>query len=265
MMKKIIGITVLVGVLGLLAFGALNRTYAKSETVESALVADVTGEERGGSGNGFGGNGDLNGDEHVYGEGEPQASIDLLPVGVLDQTEIDALLYMREEEKLARDVYNVLYAQWNIPVFGNIASSEQTHMDFVLTLLDRYGLVDPASSEAGVFSNAILQSLYDQLVASGSQSLENALLAGGAIEEIDILDLKIRLEQTDQLDIQQVFENLLMGSYNHLNSFASQYNAKVGTPYVPQYLSLEEYQSILTTETNGVGGGGGRGNRGGGH
>lgn len=47
----------------------------------------------------------------------------------LDQQEKDAILYMREEEKLARDVYEFLYAKWNVNTFGNIRRSEQTHMD----------------------------------------------------------------------------------------------------------------------------------------
>ena len=80
------------------------------------------------------------------------------------------------------------------------------------------------TTQAGVFENAELQSLYNQLIAQGSQSLEQALLVGGAIEEIDILDLQERLAQTDQADIQLVFESLLNGSTNHLNAFSSNYS-----------------------------------------
>ena len=71
---------------------------------------------------------------------------------------------MREEEKLAHDVYVTLYAQWDLPIFQNISRSEQTHTDAVKTLIDRYGLTDPASSKVGVFTNPDLQALYNDLV-----------------------------------------------------------------------------------------------------
>jgi len=37
----------------------------------------------------------------------------------LTSQESDAILYMREEEKLARDVYEFLYAKYNVNPFGN--------------------------------------------------------------------------------------------------------------------------------------------------
>lgn len=47
----------------------------------------------------------------------------------LNQQEIDAILYMREEEKLARDVYEFLYTKWKVNPFENIRHSEQMHMN----------------------------------------------------------------------------------------------------------------------------------------
>jgi hypothetical protein len=167
------------------------------------------------------------------------------------------LLFMREEEKLAHDVYVTLFAKWELPVFQNISQSEQTHTDSVKALLDRYGLDDPASSQVGVFTNPDLQALYTDLVARGSQSLAEALKVGGAIEEIDILDLRERLAQTDNADIQQVFTNLESASNNHLRAFASMLNQHTGETYQPQYMSAEEYQAIINTSG---GNGNGRGN-----
>lgn len=45
------------------------------------------------------------------------------------------LLYLVEEEKLARDVYAALDAVSVSPKFKNISGSEQTHMDAVAVLL----------------------------------------------------------------------------------------------------------------------------------
>lgn len=89
----------------------------------------------------------------------------------ITQAEKDGLLQMREEEKLARDVYTALYAQWQLPVFGNIIKSEQTHMDAVKNLLTTFGLPDPAANQpAGVFTNPELQALYDDLVAQEARA-----------------------------------------------------------------------------------------------
>ena len=72
--------------------------------------------------------------------GGPASQIQTLPVQELSADEKKGLLLMREEEKLARDVYMALYKQWRLPIFSNIAASEQRHMDAIRTLLDRYGL-----------------------------------------------------------------------------------------------------------------------------
>ncbi len=80
-------------------------------------------------------------------------------IRTLSEKELDTLNFMREEEKLARDVYKTLYGQWNTQVFTNIAASEQKHMDKVKVFLDAYQLPDPASSEVGQFNNTVLQNL----------------------------------------------------------------------------------------------------------
>lgn len=185
-----------------------------------------------------------------------------VPAGDLTEAEVEGLLYMREEEKLARDVYLALYDTWQQPTFQNIASAEQTHMDAVKTLLERYELDDPtAGQDYGEFTNPDLQSLYDQLVAEGNQSLEAALQVGAAIEEIDILDLEKHLSETEREDIQLVYENLLRGSRNHLRAFVSTLQRQDAT-YEPQYMSLAAYDAILSSEVE-TGGHGSRGNEGG--
>lgn len=182
--------------------------------------------------------------------------------GELNSVESAALLYMREEEKLAHDVYVTLYAKWGLPVFQNISQSEQTHTDAIKVLLDRYGLTDPASNQVGAFTNPELQKLYTDLIARGGQSLSEALKVGAAIEEIDILDLQKRLAQTNHADIQQVYNNLLKGSANHLRAFVSTLKTQTGETYQPQYLTADVYQSIIGSTGAGIGNGRGynRGN-----
>jgi hypothetical protein len=175
---------------------------------------------------------------------------DQITTDALSDAEVEGLLYMREEEKLARDVYLTLYDEWGVPVFQNIANSEQTHTNAVRNLLDRYDIEDPvADNDVGVFVNSTLQALYDQLVEEGSRSLADALRVGAAIEEIDILDLEERIAQTDNSDIQLVFENLMKGSRNHLRAFISNLKRQAGETYQPQYLSQAAFESIVDAPT----------------
>lgn len=191
------------------------------------------------------------------------ASATAMPVSaaslpVLSDDEIRGLLYMREEEKLARDVYAVQSRQWQSAVFDNIRSSEVNHMAAIANLLSRYGLDDPAAGNGeGEFDNQTLQDLYNVLTAQAELSLADALLVGTAIEEIDIRDLQDHLSHTDESPIQQVYGNLLEGSYNHLRAFVRQWTRVTGEQFVPQYLDAATVAAILgeTSGRNGPRGG----------
>lgn len=137
--------------------------------------------------------------------------------------EASDLQYMREEEKLARDVYQLLATKWTTAtVFERIAQSEQRHMDAVKVVLDRYGISDPAAStKPGEFADPELQKLYDKLVAQGSASLAAALAVGVQIEEVDIADLEKALATTSNDDLEWIYGLLLRGSKNHLRAFTA--------------------------------------------
>ena len=153
----------------------------------------------------------------------------------LSAAEIAGLQFMREEEKLARDVYLTLYQQYGLAIFNNIAGSEATHMAAIKTLLDRYGIADPAAGQPiGVFTNPQLQALYHQLVAQGSQSQAAALQVGVTIEQVDIRDLQDRIASTTHTDIKSVYNNLLNGSYNHLRAFTNQLQTQTSAVTQPQ-------------------------------
>jgi hypothetical protein len=159
--------------------------------------------------------------------------------------EAEGLLFMREEEKLARDVYGVLVSDRSI--FANIQTSEQRHFDAVGALLDTYGLTDPAAGMVdGAFQNAELQALYHQLVEQGAVSEEAALTVGCAIEELDLRDLASALEAVDDGhdDIIGVYERLALGSRNHLRSFYGALTADGGA-YVPTSIDQASFDAIV--------------------
>ncbi|MEW6559975.1 MAG: DUF2202 domain-containing protein [Pseudomonadota bacterium] len=175
------------------------------------------------------------------------AQLDATPPSTLSDTEAQALVFMREEEKLARDVYQLLYAQWGQKVFNNIAASEQQHMDAVALLLTRYNLPDPAANTAtGVFADPALQQMFNTLMAQGQTSLIGALTVGATIEDLDILDLEQRIATTDNADIALVFGELMKGSRNHMRAFISQLT-KQGVTYTPQYITQAEFDAIVNS------------------
>jgi hypothetical protein len=163
----------------------------------------------------------------------------------LDATETENLIYMREEEKLARDVYITLYETWSLPVFDNIAASEETHTTQVEDMLEKYRIADPVVDDTvGVFVDPHLASLYTTLVGQGSASSLAALYVGAAIEEIDMIDLQEAIDASDNTDIRQLYENLMSGSRNHLRAYVGQIE-DLGIVYEAQYLSQEEVDAIV--------------------
>jgi len=166
----------------------------------------------------------------------------------LTNDEITNIVFMREEEKLARDVYNELYEQWGVNIFDNIATAEQNHMDSVKVILDAYDIADPAHTEQGSFEDPQLQELYNSLIEQGSSSLIDALSAGALIEEVDIQDLYQAIDTTTNPDLIEMYTNLLNGSYKHLNAFVEQLSSE-GITYEPQILSDEVFNEILNNES----------------
>lgn len=163
----------------------------------------------------------------------------------LSQVEINGLLLMREEEKLAHDIYTALGSKWGAKIFSNIASSELTHTNAIKTLLDRYAIPDPALGNAnGVFQSVTLQKLYDELLAKGQRSLDEALIVGATVEDLDIRDLDVLVNVTDKQDILITYQNLQKGSRNHLRAFVKNLSSR-GYQYTPQYISQTAFSGIV--------------------
>jgi len=207
-----------------------------------------------------------------YGQGSGMAAyVMTLPAGALSEAEAATLLHMREEEKLARDVYTTLYGIWNHWAFERVAQSEQRHMDAVLALMEKYDVADPVTDDTtGTFADADMAALYEQMVATGAESLAGALRVGATIEDLDIADLLDAIEEADDEDLLIAYQNLLKGSRNHLRTFVYQLGG-LGETYTPQYISEEDFRAIVTSarerglvdaDGNPVVTGGGQGRRG---
>lgn len=167
----------------------------------------------------------------------------------LSEQEVLDLQFMREEEKLARDSYLVLYEEWDNPIFENISESEQRHMDAIEALLGQFGVPDPVVDESviGGFVDEELRELFDHLMEIGHESMTSALYVGALIEETDIEDIQVAIDNADNPDIIGTYESLMCGSRNHLRSFVGQL-ALNGVVYDPHVISEEEYEAIVSSE-----------------
>lgn len=165
---------------------------------------------------------------------------------LISQTEEDALLFMLEEEKMARDVYRYLDEEWNRPEFQNISKSEETHMAAIENLLELFGIPYTVLPQ-GEFDNSTLQELYDDLTDQGESSLAASFYVGATIEDLDIDDLESHINSIDNSRIISVFSSLQCGSRNHLRAFSSSLE-NLGVSYEPQYISTEEYLNIINSD-----------------
>ena len=165
--------------------------------------------------------------------------------GALSAAEEATLLHMREEEKLARDVYVVMFDAWADKVFLNISRSEQGHMNAMLKMLLKYEVADPVvDDKTGAFTDPAFAALYTDLVGRGDGGLLEAFLVGGYIEELDILDLEAALAETNKLSLTNAYSNLLAASRNHLRTFVGHVRS-LGEEYEAQLMSQDAVDVIV--------------------
>lgn len=199
-----------------------------------------------GRGSGMGhGNGQGRGNGQGQGRGRGQGAATSTTKLTLSSAAKAELLYMREEEKLAADVYATLAKQYPSAPFSQITRSEAMHASAVQRQLDRAGLTDPTKGNAaGEFENADLQELYDALVQRGAASLTEALKVGALIEETDIADLRTSAKTTKDAQLLRVYSNLERASGQHLRIFVGELKS-AGTSYTPTVLSKADVNRIL--------------------
>ncbi len=164
----------------------------------------------------------------------------------LNSSEIEDLTYLREEEKVARDVYLYAYDKYGETTFQNISNAEQKHMDKVLELLNEYDLPDPALSERGMFKNNELQMLYNDLTSMVDSSVVEAFKVGATIEDLDISDIDDFINRAERKDILDMYDKLTCGSRNHMRAFTNELN-NLDITYDVQFITQSEYDAIISS------------------
>lgn len=169
----------------------------------------------------------------------------------LSDAEVNGILSLREEEKVAYDVYTFMFEKYESKVFKNIAENEKNHMDKIKELIDQYNLNDPLSGIAdqkGTFSNKKMQSLYEEMIMSGNYGLLDALRAAARFEENDIVDLRNYMSTASDQTVINTYINLESGSQDHLRALVKDIKEE-GISYKPSYLSKEDFDKIMSVKT----------------
>lgn len=185
-------------------------------------------------------------DDEIDLAAEKSALLDNCPVvsGPIAEKDAEGLIFMWEEEKMARDVYANFFEKYKHRIFGNITKSESIHQMAVSRLMEGFGVENPGSDTPGAFQNEHIAELYSTLMVMGETSLTDALKAGTLIEETDILDLKQWIDETENLAIARVYTNLLKASENHLRAFTGVLKIR-GVIYEPVILNEEYYNAVI--------------------
>lgn len=157
------------------------------------------------------------------------------------------LCFLREEEKLARDVYIALFAETAINVFDNISRSEESHTAAVAALLAARSIPDPVTDDTpGVFRDPVFIDLYATLTAQGRMGAVAALTVGATIEDLDLRDIREMEARTTDAEALALYGSLACGSRNHMRSFASQLDSR-GVTYEAAYITPAELSAILAS------------------
>ena len=154
----------------------------------------------------------------------------------LSSAEVATLIYLREEGKLARDIFVSMYRNWGSETFSNSAFSKQIHMDAMKEMLDAYKLPDPIQSHAGVFINPDLKARYDQLLTSGLRSYIDSLYVGATIEENNSLTIRGAIKESTHTDLTKSYRALLDESKKNLDVYIKLLASK-GVGYTPRFVS----------------------------
>lgn len=176
----------------------------------------------------------------LFAQNPAKANDNSTPNG-LSKADIESIQYMREEEKLAHDVYTFYAGQYDIPIFRNISRSETAHQKAIMWLMEKYNIKDLSKENAGEFNNPELQKMYNELTKGAT--LIDALKAGALIEEHDIKDLEMHLQKTNNADIQRIYTNLIRASENHLRAFVRNLSRR-GIDYQPKILTSNRFSEI---------------------
>lgn len=163
----------------------------------------------------------------------------------ISSTQKSQLLDLYNEEKLAHDIYEQFFLEHGYTPFEHIMGAEEYHMSRVAEVMTAYKLEVP-NYAPGVFGIQLYQDAYDEWLPKGLGDGQEACMIGAYIEEMDILDLMNTIDNiAEQDDILALYEELKMGSENHLRAFNRFLDMQFGVDYQPQLMDQALFDAII--------------------
>ncbi len=162
----------------------------------------------------------------------------------ITETEAGDLQLLREEEKLARD----LFRDWSdrSELFGAVAHSKQLHFEIVGALLQRHQVTDRTLGGEGLYVFPQLQTLHQELLARGGSTELEALAAGAELHERDLVGLEEAAGRSQLEDVRASLAEIQRGARNHLRGCVEEL-ALQGVDYAPRLLSPEAFAAIINS------------------
>lgn len=172
----------------------------------------------------------------------------------LEANDEASLSYLREFSMFKRDIYSssaffCTFATEDdcAPLFLSLARKQQKHMNALKDLLVFYGISDPLlSEEHGDYSEGFLDDddlnirTFVGWMPSYTFILENVAY----LEEMNIRDLRLAIDETDEHRLISAYTKLISDNYVHLLQLASILHDDP-LDYTSQILGAEEVEQIL--------------------
>ena len=159
--------------------------------------------------------------------------------------ELQALAYIHEEERLARDVYFEMFKLWGLSIFKSISEEEQEHINVTAHFLRIFNINNLYSTESpGQYANNDLTLLYQTLTRKGAVSAKEALSACALQKEINMIDLNKATSVTLSIPAKDTYQELHKESTNHLRSFSHALEL-LWVRYHGAFLSQQVINSII--------------------
>lgn len=169
----------------------------------------------------------------------------------LDMDTLWRMQWMYDQEKLARDLSQELYDEWEEPNFANMVVTHQRHMNELEVTMRRYSLNPPAdTNEPGGYRDEQHVELFAELKRRAEEGPLEAVKAVAFLQELHIFEYRLHVELTAEKPVKDTFERLLAGSKNHLRMWA--WLVSYLTPpehyYHAQMLGQQDVDTILKLE-----------------
>ena len=162
---------------------------------------------------------------------------------LLSEKEITAITQLIGKEKIAKEVYENFYQQYQNNLFGNIAKRKQKHIDIWKGILSKQNI---SVNENDAVTET--ENLKNQFISEGTDEI-SALKTALKIEELNINDINLVRRNSGKSAIREAANGIECGTKNHLFVYYRALREK-GEKYTHQYISGKKFKNVVNGSVN---------------